>query len=146
MQKCEGAFRARIQRTTEAGCPEVIPGPRRKKKKSAEEDLEELRAAGEKAKNKADKDGEDCPADKAWKAMYNHSLRLQIRVHGKPVPPKVKRARAAPRARRAKVAKTEVPFDRGVFPKPSAKRGPEPIPRASDIKTFAIPRPGHDYG
>ena len=100
VQKCNGDFRARMQRRTETGFYEGIYGPRRKKKDSAEDDLEELRAAGEKA-----------GPDKAWKAMSDKSHRLQVRVHGKPAPPKVKRA--APRARRTKLAKAE-PFQRGV--------------------------------
>ena len=77
----QGGFRARIQRRDEYGFEWDIPGPRRWDKLSAEKDLEELRAAGEKAS-----------PDKAWKAMSNHGLRLRIRAHDKPAPPKVKRA------------------------------------------------------
>ena len=137
-------FRARMQRRDEAGVPQLICGPRRRDKLSAEKDLEELRAAGEKAS-----------PDKAWSAMVRKKRHLQKLAHGSP--PKhsnTARARvagsapngsapdgAAPRARRKKAAKTEGSVSEPcVWPNRSAKRGPEFIPRASDITMCPIPR------
>ena len=61
-------FRAHVQRRDEAGFQQHIPGPRRGNKRSAEKDLQALRAAAEKA-------GPD--KDKQWSAMKRAKSRLQ---------------------------------------------------------------------
>ena len=66
-------FRAHVQRRDEAGFKQNIHGPRRGNKRSAEKDLQALRAAAEKA-------GPD--KDKQWSAMKRAKSRLQKLAHG----------------------------------------------------------------
>ena len=108
-------FRAHIQRRDEAGFKQHIYGPRRVNKRSAEKDLQALRAAAEKA-------GPD--KDKQWSAMKRAKSRLQKLAHGS----LQKRGNPARTRAKCKKAVKTVPqtsteerlgaFASGVYPRP----------------------------
>ena len=129
-----GDFRAHVQRRDEAGFKQHIYGSRRGNKRSAEKDLQALRAAAEKA-------GPD--KDKQWSAMKRAKSRLQklahgsLQKHGNPARTRAKCKKAVETVPSTDVRLDE--FESGVYSKP--KQSPErvPVPRASDITLYERP-------